>query len=369
MMRDVGTTSNARPGRGVAAGSRRSAGVLLHRFLGGYVESWVRGTDVGKPGAQPPLVVASPAGPPSGAGPAACLVGGVSGLPPGAARFLFVDDEPADVRALDAAGAEVLRGTLARHLPAVLDRADKAPMLLVADLVTAGLGYDDLVAMLAGPRSARWPGTDVLLLARADGIRRTAVNLTGGHRSEASLARLDTAAGGPWWRESPSPGRVVARYAERLDAAVPGTVWTAAVSTRPDVPAVFWLLLVTRHAQGGWRFADAVAKARRAWRRALRVADPATGLFAADHLVADSERREERAVVETLKRNLLTTRDRAGEFRIADQPRAVLAGLFGAADSAQLRAAVRELHAAGHTLSTGAGGDIRDHVFRLPPRR
>jgi hypothetical protein len=47
----------------------------------------------------------------------------------------------------------------------------------------------------------------------------------------------------------------------------------------------------------------------------------------------------------------------------------VLDGLFGTADTAQIRAAVRELHAAGKTLSTGVGGDIRDHVLRLPDRR
>lgn len=358
--------------------------LLVHQFLATYLGAWLRAATKGRMAA-PPVVVTAPAGPPLEpaqdlpAGGLASAVRAAAGDAP-QARLIHCDADPAALRPLIAAGSDAHRGTLADALPDVLADAEQAALLVVLDVTSASLPLADLTALLTGPRAGRWPTSDVIVLARADAIRRTAVNLTGGRRSAAALEKLDRAFGAEWRREYQSGGAsaVVRGYLRRLEAALPGRAWPAAVRVNPADEPVFWLILVTRQAHGAWAFADAVARARRGWRRALRRAgggdspdDQLTvdGLLSAERLSVGAERYEERAVVEALKQNLLGTRRRVGEFRISDRPREVLDGLFGTADTAQIRAAVRELHAAGKTLSTGVGGDIRDHVLRLADRR
>jgi hypothetical protein len=295
------------------------------------------------------------------------------------ARFMHIDEDQAALRELAETGH---RGTLLELLPEMLTEAEQAALLLLLDVSSASLPLADLTELLSGPRAGRWPATDVIVVARADAIRRSAINLTGGRRSAAALEKLDRAVGPQWRTEyaSGGAGAVVRNYLRRIEAALPGRTWPAAIRLNPsDDEPLFWLILITRQPHSAWAFADAVARARRGWRRSLRQAGAADapdddqltvdGLLSAERLVVGAERQEERAVVEGLKQNLLATRRRIGEFRISDRPREVLDGLFGTADTAQIRAAVRELHAAGKTLSTGVGGDIRDHVLRLPDRR
>jgi hypothetical protein len=369
--------------------------LLVHQFLGTYLVGWVRTATKGRVTAAP-LLVTAPAGPapsPGGGLPDGGLASGTrAALPSGTAsaskagtpdvRMIHIDEDQAALRPLTEAGADGRRGTLTELLPEVLTDAEQAALLILLDVSAASLPLADLTELLSGPRAGRWPASDVIVLARADAIRRTAVNLTGGRRSAAALEKLDRAVGVEWRAEyaSGGAGAVVRGYLRRLEAALPGRAWPAAIRLNPsDDEPLFWLILITRQPHGAWAFADAVARARRGWRRALRQAGAADapdedqltvdGLLGAERLAVGAERHEERAVVENLKQNLLAARRRVGEFRISDRPREVLDGLFGTADTAQIRAAVRELHAAGKTLSTGVGGDIRDHVLRLPDRR
>ena len=340
--------------------------LLVQQFLGTYLDSWLRTATKGRVTA-PPVVVTAPAGAFS-----------VGELPE--AKLIHFDESPAALRPLTAAGADARRGTVLAALPDFLAEAEEVALLLVLDVTSGTLPLADLTALLSGPRASRWPSSDVIGFIRADAIKRTAANLIGDRRSEAALDKLDHAVGPEWRTEyhSGGPGAVVRGYLRRLEAALPGRAWPAAVRVNPNDEPVFWLILITKQPHGAWAFADAVARARRGWRRTLRQAGAekspkaqlaVEGLQSAERLAVGAERHEERAVVETLKRNLLTTRRRVGEFRISDRPREVLDGLFGTADTAQIRAAVRELHAAGKTLSTGVGGDIRDHVLRLPDKR
>lgn len=340
--------------------------LLVQQFLGTYLDSWLRAATKGRVTA-PPVVVTAPA---SAFAP---------GSPDGA-RLVQLDESPAALRPLTASGADARRGTVVGALPELLVEAEQAALLVVVDVTSGTLPLADLTALLSGPRAGRWPSSDVIVLIRADAIKRTAVNLVGDGRSQAALEKLDRAVGPEWRTEfhSGGPGAVVRGYLRRLEEALPGRSWPAAVRVNPNDEPVFWLILITRQPHGAWAFADAVARARRGWRRTLRQAGAAKspkaqlaveGLQSAERLAVGAERHEERAVVESLKQNLLGTRRRVGEFRISDRPREVLDGLFGTADTAQIRAAVRELHAAGKTLSTGVGGDIRDHVLRLPDKR
>jgi len=350
--------------------------LLVQQFLGTYLGSWLRTATKGRVTA-PPVVITAPAG------TLAAAVTTAEDAPD--ARLVHFDESPAALRPLTAIGADARRSTVAAALPDLITEAEQAALLLILDVTSGTLPLADLTTLLTGPRAGRWPSSDVIAFVRADAIKRTAVNLVGGRRSEAALEKLDRAVGAEWRTEfhSGGPGAVVRGYLRRLEAALPGRAWPAAVRVNPNDEPVFWLILITRQPHGAWAFADAVARARRGWRRTLRQAgaekSPAgsagrgqlavEGLQSAERLAVGAERHEERAVVESLKQNLLATRRRVGEFRISDRPREVLDGLFGTADTAQIRAAVRELHAAGKTLSTGVGGDIRDHVLRLPDRR
>ncbi|MFG1920374.1 hypothetical protein [Cryptosporangium sp. NPDC048952] len=352
--------------------SRQSTALLLQQFFGTYLSSWLRTATKGRITA-PPVVVTAPAGAFS-----------VGDLPD--AKLIHYDESPAALKPLLAADLDARRGTVVAALPELLTEAEQAALLLILDVTSATLPLEDLAALLSGPRAGRWPSSDVIAFVRADAIKRAAAKLVGNHNSQTALDKLDRAVGPEWRREfhSGGSGAVVRGYLRRLEAALPGRAWPAAVRVNPNDEPVFWLILITRQPHGAWAFADAVARARRGWRRTLRQAGAAKspsglagkgdqlvveGLQSAERLAVGAEHHEERAVVESLKQNLLATRRRVGEFRISDRPREVLDGLFGTADTAQIRAAVRELHAAGKTLSTGVGGDIRDHVLRLPDKR
>ncbi|SHN05294.1 hypothetical protein [Cryptosporangium aurantiacum] len=348
--------------------SRQSSTLLIQQFLATYLGSWLRTATKGRVTASPVVITA----------PAGTFAPTLGDTPE--ARLVHFDESPAALRPLAAAGADARRSTVVDALPEVLPEAEQAALLVLLDVTSGSLPLDDLTALLTGPRAGRWPSSDVIAFIRADAIRRTAAKLIGERRSEAALEKLDRAVGAEWRTEyhSGGAGAVVRGYLRRLEAALPGRAWPAAVRVNPNDEPVFWLILITRQPHGAWAFADAVARARRGWRRTLRQAGAekspteqlaVEGLQSAERLAVGAERHEERAVVENLKRNLLETRRRVGEFRISDRPREVLDGLFGTADTAQIRAAVRELHAAGKTLSTGVGGDIRDHVLRLPDRR
>ncbi|MFI5955715.1 hypothetical protein [Cryptosporangium sp. NPDC051539] len=348
--------------------SRQSSTLLVQQFLANYLGSWLRAATKGRVTASP-VVIGEPAG-----SLASALESGARDAPE--ARLIHFDESPAALRPL--AGTDARRGTVAEALPELLTEAEQAALLIVLDVTAGSLSLETLTELLSGPRAGRWPSTDVIAFVRADAIKRIAVNLIGGRRSETALTKLDRAVGEEWRTEfhSGGAGAVVRGYLRRLEAALPGRAWPAAIRVNPNDEPVFWLILITRQPHGAWAFADAVARARRGWRRTLRQSgtpDPGDqlaveGMQSAQNLAVGAERHEERAVVESLKQNLLATRRRVGEFRISDRPREVLDGLFGTADTAQIRAAVRELHAAGKTLSTGVGGDIRDHVLRLPRR-
>ncbi|GAA0264259.1 hypothetical protein [Cryptosporangium japonicum] len=346
--------------------SRQSSALLLQQFFGTYLNSWLRTATKGRVTA-PPVVITAPAG--------AFAVGD---LPE--AKLIHFDESPAALKPLLAADLDARRGTVVGALPELLTEAEQAALLLILDVTSGTLPLGDLTALLSGPRAGRWPSSDVIAFIRADAIKRAAANLVGNGRSQTALDKLDRALGPEWRTEfhSGGPGAAVRGYLRRLEAALPGRAWPAAVRVNPNDEPVFWLILVTKQPHGAWAFADAVARARRGWRRTLRQAGATKkpkaqlvveGLQSAERLAVGAEQHEERAVVESLKQNLLATRRRVGEFRISDRPREVLDGLFGTADTAQIRAAVRELHAAGKTLSTGVGGDIRDHVLRLPDKR
>lgn len=348
--------------------------LLVQQFFGTYLGSWLRAATKGRVAA-PPVVITAPAG---------TFAPVIGNAPEG--RLIHFDESPAALRPLTATDVDARRGTVVQALPELLIEAERAALLLILDVTSGTLPLDDLTALLSGPRAGRWPSSDVIGFFRADAIKRTAANLIGDRRSQTALDKLDRAVGPSWRTEfhSGGAGAVVRGYLRRLEAALPGRVWPAAVRVNPNDEPVFWLVLITRQPHGAWAFADAVARARRGWRRTLRQAGAekslvgqaerrgqlaVEGLQSAERLAVGAERHEERAVVESLKDNLLATRRRVGEFRISDRPREVLDGLFGTADTAQIRAAVRELHAAGKTLSTGVGGDIRDHVLRLPDKR
>ena len=96
----------------------------------------------------------------------------------------------------EAANDEVISG-----LGQVIDAAEAMPLFLFLDPCGLGLPFPVLVETLTGPRAARWPPTEVLLNFSLDAVRRIAGHVTSPTPNETSMARLDEALGGVWWRD------------------------------------------------------------------------------------------------------------------------------------------------------------------------
>ncbi|SRR6266851_4937934 len=79
--------------------------------------------------------------------------------------------------------AKALPGRVEEHLDAVITTATGVPLFLFLDPCGAGVPFDRLTAVLAGPRRPERPRTELLLNFSADLSRRAAGTLNAGHPS------------------------------------------------------------------------------------------------------------------------------------------------------------------------------------------
>ncbi|MBN6035533.1 three-Cys-motif partner protein TcmP [Amycolatopsis sp. 195334CR] len=180
------------------------------------------------------------------------------------------------------------RGKASTYLAEALEFAADSPLFMFIDPYGLGPSFDEVVRILARPRTGRGSKTEILLnfismaFSRAGGYLKVSEPT---RQQLTTLERLDTVLGGDWWREiylsSSSGGSAVSKlaqeYATRVCNAVDhrprsgvrqrcrATLIPVRNTLEQDVP-VYWLVHFTFHPHGAWCMAEAAAKANLAWR-------------------------------------------------------------------------------------------------------
>lgn len=96
--------------------------------------------------------------------------------------------------------AEVTNCEVISGLSQVIAAAAGLPLFLFLDPCGLGIPFSVLVQALTGPRAATWPPTEVLLNFSLEAVRRIAGHVSSATPNEKTMARLDEALGGDWWR-------------------------------------------------------------------------------------------------------------------------------------------------------------------------
>lgn len=185
-----------------------------------------------------------------------------------------------------------------------------------------------------------------------------------------TLARIDAAFGGSWWREvvrdtSPGPDRdeaLLRGYLTRLTDGLGWSWWFVGVSDEWEGNTVYFLVFLTKSPHGVWAFLEALS-------HGLERHYDFTHRGQLD--LEPLEAREARWVRET-KGSILRLLETRGAFRARAEIDEVFGSALGLARRKHLRAAVKELYAEGLTstdgVTRGARGDpeLEDQWIRPP---
>lgn len=293
----------------------------------------------------------------------------------------FVEQDPDSAAALDAVVAQyVAAGVSATaHHDDVLDvlgevqsAAVGCPLFVFLDPCGLGIPFDRLVGLLNGERKAQWPPTEFLLNFSLDAVRRIGGHVTSPRGSETTMKRMDDAVRGPWWREhfagfsDEAVEAVVKGFSDRLRDATGMHLVSVPVRRAPRRKPVYHLIFGTRAQHGLWVFGDAVARSTQAWWDTLEEVEaerePDTLFSVAETVrpVLDTVEAEAAPVIADNLAALL--RSHPGGFKVVDHTTAVFGAFYGQVREAAVKKAVKALHAAQGTSSTGVGPKPRDLV-------
>lgn len=153
-----------------------------------------------------------------------------------AALKSVVDEYKARGVQAEASCAEVITG-----LSGVIAAAQGLPLFLFLDPCGLGIPFPDLTGILSGPRRGTWPPTEVLLNFSLEAVRRIAGHVTSDTPNEKTMARLDAALGGDWWRDiirkhgvtDDAVGEIVGGFVDRLCAATDMHIYAIPVHRAP----------------------------------------------------------------------------------------------------------------------------------------
>lgn len=303
-------------------------------------------------------------------------------------KLFFYEPDPASYQKLkevvaqyaaQGVDASAERASVLSGLDQVVDAARGKPLFLFLDPCGLGVPFPVLVATLTGPRAAAWPPTEVLLNFSLHAVRRIAGHVASQAPNERSMARLDEALGGRWWRDLVAGGvtdlavsQVVHGFIERLSNAAGMRIVAIPVRKVPSHKPIYFLVFGTRSPLGVWHFADDTARATATWWEAVdarqRSRDETIGqgsLFGDLPLRATLEDVEAEACPE-IAANISWLLARHGPFRVGDYPAEVFGDYLGRVRETVVRAAIKNLHASGRASSDGKGSPITSLIVTPP---
>ena len=209
--------------------------------------------------------------------------------PPRTMELIFIEEKKARYEKLCQVLAEeasdvhydVWQGPVEKHLDDVLTRAAGVPFFAFLDPCGLGLPFTDIADRIFGrPYYQYAPATEVLLNFSAEAVRRI-----GGRLKEkedapgraATLARMDAACGGDWWRElyveaeSPEQAneRIASKFATKLREATGAGSWVIEVRNAEHQQPRYALVFLSRHPDGLYLYGNAMSSSQQDWRRAV----------------------------------------------------------------------------------------------------
>lgn len=268
-------------------------------------------------------------------------------------------------------------------LPGVIAVAQDLPLFLFLDPCGLGLPFADLTRTLTGPRAGTWPPTEVLLNFSLEAVRRIAGHVTSNTPNERTMARLDGSLGGVWWRDiirqsgvtDEAVRQIVQEFVDRLSKATSMHTYAIPVHRAPHHKPVYYLVFGTRSTLGMWYFADATARATETWWQAIDAKEAAKGekdgkipLFDLPNPARPDLKEVEAEARPVIVENIARLADRHGRFKVGDHPGEVFGEYLGEVRETVVRAAIKDLHAAGRTPSDGKGSPIHGLIVIRPPR-
>jgi three-Cys-motif partner protein len=278
---------------------------------------------------------------------------------------------------------DALRGTVEEHLDGILARAEGLPLFIFLDPFGLGLPFD-VVVNIFRRRPHGTSATEVLFRFDAGAIRRirgVALSDSESPGRAGTLAALDTAAGGTWWRDEDDGSLDNEQYVhwftsqllERICREAGCAGWVADVRQRQEQQPVYHLVFLTRHREGLQIFGEALSLAAEKWRRAVfdEAIDSAAEseqemLIYADELFEDEERLLANDWLTQLEQNIRRLLTDHETFVISQRYDEVYAGLLGLPREKHLRAVLKKLHAEGATVSDSKGNLFNKRVIRSP---
>lgn len=345
--------------------------------------------DDGTPGC--PLLMAADARTPAGRS-------GVTGI--------FVEGDRAAFAVLRGALApfadfdyRLFAGDLSDHLPGILSLVPDSALFALLDPSATALDHDQFTGRLLARGLAP---TEVLVHLDVAGLARLGAALRAAARAHQppdeattlAVDRLDRFLGGRWWhRDAMGVGesddldragraavRVASRFAQQVERQTGFRARALPVRLHAGHLPSAVFVSCARGLDGLWHAADTLGQAGLDWYQAWRAADsdPArpTGdrvgqlsLFGVEEAqpaldVAAYQDRHEPQWVTTIERNIVRLLVDTGPFVLAERLTEVYGDTLGQAGSAQVRQAVRNLHADGLLADDG-----RDERFALRPLR
>ncbi|RDD88498.1 hypothetical protein DVZ84_14250 [Streptomyces parvulus] len=291
----------------------------------------------------------------------------------------FIERRPADFRRLNqlvtearesGLTTEALKGKVEKHLGYVLEQAKGSPLLAFIDPFGLGLSFDALTTQLFGSREPAGAtgrdATEVLLNFNANAVRRIGGLLVSPKEpkgKQATLAAMDAACGGDWWRgeyldsqdNREAVERIANGFAKRVGAAVRAHSWTIPVRNREHHQPAYHLVLFSRHTAGLWLFGEAISHAQAQWRREI-LPPPTDGmLFDEESMFKEEEKQRELGWVKEIKNNILGLLQEHAAVSVDRYHAEIMGSALGEARQMHIRAAIKELHREGKTSCTGRG--------------
>jgi three-Cys-motif partner protein len=267
---------------------------------------------------------------------------------------------------------EVWHGTVDEHLDVALARAAGVPLFAFLDPCGVGLPFTDISQRIFGrPDHQYAPATEVLLNFSAEAVRRI-----GGRLKEeedapgrgATLARMDSACGGDWWRDvyraADSPERasaqIAARFASRLREATGAGSWVIGVRNAEHHQPKYALVFLTRHPDGLYLYGNAMSTSQREWRRAVV---PFGSLLDDDEAFDLAEQQMADQWVDEIAGNIERLLGTSPSFRVNAKYAEVMGSTLGRARETHIRSALKRLQSAGVLSSNCVGAKkLQDHV-------